>query len=101
MFFGAGILYSIFRVHEKNTITSFQKRALTIVIIGAILSTLIGNYLYLVAVQKIGATTTSAISASAPMVSTPLSAIFLSEKVSFWLIIATVLTITGIILIIS
>jgi len=101
MFFGAGILYSIFRVQEKKPLTSFQRRSIGIIILGAIIGTLIGNSLYLIAVQEIGATTTSAITASAPMVSTPLSALFLKEKISFWLIIATILTVTGIILIIS
>lgn len=55
---------------------------------------------YSYAVKLVGATITSVIIASAPMITAPLSAIFLKEDVNKFIAIGTILTIVGILLVV-
>ena len=81
--------------------TKFNWKSILLVLIAGVIGNTIGSLLYVFALSFTEASTTAAISAAAPLIATPLSILFLKERVSFRLILGTLLTTTGIWLIIS
>ncbi|NHJ86408.1 MAG: DMT family transporter [Asgard group archaeon] len=81
--------------------SQFTVKGFFLVLLAGILGNTIGGLLYVYALAYSAASTTAAISASAPLIAAPLSVIFLKEKMSLLLIMGTIITITGIWLIIS
>jgi DME family drug/metabolite transporter len=72
----------------------------TIVGIGALFGLVMANVVYLMALDAVGTSTTAAIAASGPLITTPLSVIFLKEKIDWEIIKGTILTIIGNILVV-
>ncbi len=70
--------------------------ALAIGIVGLGLSLVVYSY----AIKLVGATVTSLIVASAPMLTAPLSAIYLNEDVNRQVVVGTVLTIIGVLMVV-
>ncbi|MHA1124644.1 MAG: DMT family transporter [Candidatus Heimdallarchaeota archaeon] len=79
-----------------NQKSEFSWKGVLFIILAGIIGNTAGSLLYLLAVSYLPASTTAAITASSPLIATPLSIIFLKEKFSWKLIIGTVLTIGGI-----
>ena len=91
----------IFTVTNRGDNKSeFSWKPLLFVSIAAILGLFVSNILYLYALDLIGTSTTAAIAASGPIIATPLSILFLKEKVDWKIIIGTLLTVGGILLVI-
>ncbi|MBN1329398.1 MAG: DMT family transporter [Candidatus Heimdallarchaeota archaeon] len=67
--------------------------------IAAILGLVGANILYLVAINSLGTSIPAAIAAAGPMIATPLSIIFLKEKVDWKIILGTTFTISGLVVI--
>ncbi|NHJ04718.1 MAG: EamA family transporter [Candidatus Heimdallarchaeota archaeon] len=80
--------------------SKFSWKGILLVLLAGIIGNTAGSLLYVLALQYSTASTTAAITAAAPLIATPLSVIFLKEKITWKLIIGTVLTVTGIWLII-
>ncbi len=78
----------------------FTWKGALIVLIAAIIGNTIGGLLYVFALSYSSASTTAAITASAPLVAAPLSLLLLKEKTSVLLLIGIFLTVIGIWLII-
>jgi len=91
----------IFTVTNRGDNKSeFSWKPILFVSIAAILGLFVSNILYLYALDLIGTSTTAAIAASGPIIATPLSILFLKEKVDWKIIIGTLLTVGGILLVI-
>ncbi|HUU77211.1 MAG TPA: DMT family transporter [candidate division Zixibacteria bacterium] len=80
--------------------SKFSWKGVLLILLAGIIGNTAGSLLYVLALQFSTASTTAAITAAAPLIATPLSVIFLKEKITWKLIIGTVLTVTGIWLII-
>ncbi|MBD3191187.1 MAG: EamA family transporter [Candidatus Heimdallarchaeota archaeon] len=101
MLFLVPISFSIFIGTNRGKRKSyFSKTGILLICIGGILGLFAGNILYLWGVDTVGPSTSAAINASAPLVATPLSIIFLKEKINLRIILGTLLTTGGILLII-
>jgi DME family drug/metabolite transporter len=79
--------------------SEFSWKALLLISIAAVLGLFVSNILYLYALDYIGTSTPAAIAASGPIIATPLSIIFLKEKVDWKIILGTLLTVGGILLV--
>ncbi len=80
--------------------SKFTWKNISFVAISALLGLVVANIIYLLAIKNIEASTTAAIAASGPLIATPLSILFLKERVDWKIIIGTLLTIGGIIIVI-
>ncbi|MFW9922559.1 MAG: EamA family transporter [Candidatus Thorarchaeota archaeon] len=97
----APISWGIFLIADRGKFKSkFTWKGILLVLLAGIIGNTAGGLLYVFALQYADPSTTAAITASAPLVATPLSIIFLKEKISWKLILGTILTIGGIWLII-
>lgn len=92
------LLFFSFPKQRKES--KFTWKGILFVSLAALISLVGANILYLTAVDMIGTSTPAAFAASGPLIATPLSMIFLKEKVDWKIILGTVFTIGGIILII-
>jgi drug/metabolite transporter (DMT)-like permease len=79
--------------HQKS---EFSWKGFLLIIVAGIIGCTAGSLFYLLALSYLPASTTAAITASSPLIATPLSIIFLKEKFSWKLIIGTIITIGGI-----
>jgi len=79
--------------------SKFTWKNISIIAVTALLGLVLGNILYLIAVDIIGSSTPAVIAASGPLIATPLSILFLKEKVDWKIILGTFMTIGGIVLI--
>ena len=82
--------------NHGNQKSEFSWKGILFVILAGIIGNTAGSLLYLLAVSYLPASTTAAITASSPLIATPLSIIFLKERFSWKLVIGTVLTLGGI-----
>ncbi|MHA1442000.1 MAG: EamA family transporter [Candidatus Heimdallarchaeota archaeon] len=90
----------IFTVTNRGDNKSeFSWKPLLLVSIAAVLGLFVSNILYLYALDLIGTSTPAAIAASGPIIATPLSILFLKEKVDWKIILGTLLTVGGILLV--
>jgi drug/metabolite transporter (DMT)-like permease len=97
----APVAMSVFLAGNRGKMKSkFSKKGIALVILAGIIGNTIGSLLYIFALSFSAASTTAAITAASPLIATPLSVIFLKEKVSLLLILGTLLTLSGIWLII-
>ena len=101
MFFLVPVSIPIFFAMNRGEKKSkFSWKSVLLAILASIFSLVISNILYLLAIDLIGASTPAAIAASGPLVATPLAVLFLKEKVDWKIILGTVFTIGGIIMVI-
>lgn len=101
MFFLIPVSIPIFFLMNKGENKSkFTWKSVSLVAIASLLTLVASNILYLLAIDLIGASTPAAIAASGPLVATPLSILFLKEKVDWKIILGTLFTIGGIIMVI-
>ena len=90
----------IFTVTNRGDNKSkFSWKPFILVSIAAVLGLFVSNILYLYALDLIGTSTPAAIAASGPIIATPLSILFLKEKVDWKIITGTLLTVGGILLV--
>jgi len=89
-----------FLTKEHKKVKKISWKTFGLLALAALLSLFVANILYLLALDLIGTSTPSAIAASGPIIATPLSMLFLKEKVDWKIILGTVLTIAGNILVI-
>jgi drug/metabolite transporter (DMT)-like permease len=90
----------IFTVTDRGDSKSeFNWKPILLVSIASVLSLVVSNILYLYALDLIGTSTPAAIAASGPIIATPLSILFLKEKVDWKIILGTLLTVGGILLV--
>ncbi|NHJ49788.1 MAG: DMT family transporter [Asgard group archaeon] len=75
-------------------------KSVSIVGIGALFGLVVANMVYLFALDVVGTSTTAAIAASGPLITTPLSVLFLKEKIDWEIIKGTILTIIGNVLVV-
>ncbi len=80
--------------------SKFSRKGLLFIVIAGLIGNTAGGLLYAFALQYSTASTTAAITAAAPLIATPLAVIFLKEKISWKLVVGTLITISGIWLII-
>ena len=67
-----------------------------IVVVASLLSTVLGTWLFIYAIQTIGAGRNAVIAATAPMTALPFSMVWLHERPTRWTLFGTVLTTLGI-----
>ncbi|NHJ49085.1 MAG: DMT family transporter [Asgard group archaeon] len=97
----APVAVSIFFIGNRGKMKSkFSKKGVILILVAGIIGNTIGSLLYLLALANSEASTIAAITATSPLIATPLSVIFLKEKVSLLLILGTFITLCGIWLII-
>ncbi|NHK31047.1 MAG: DMT family transporter [Asgard group archaeon] len=97
----APVAMSVFLAGNRGKMKSkFSKKGIALVLLAGIIGNTLGSLLYIFALSFSEASTTAAITAASPLIATPLSVIFLKEKVSLLLILGTLLTMCGIWLII-
>jgi drug/metabolite transporter (DMT)-like permease len=95
------ISFVVFMSSNKTTKKNkFTWKSVLLVMLGAAIGTVVGNILYLNAIDLVGPSTASAINASGPLIATPLSILILKEKVNWRIILGTLCTIGGILIII-
>jgi DME family drug/metabolite transporter len=75
-------------------------KSIYLVLIAGFFGMTIGALLYVTAVKMSGASTTAAITASAPVITVPLSAVFLKEKITPMIVVGTILTVVGVLLLV-
>ena len=85
------------RGKQKST---FTKKGILLVLLAGIIGNTAGSLLYLFSLSFTEASTTAAITAASPLIASPLSILLLKEKTSLVLLMGTLLTISGIWLII-
>lgn len=90
-----------FITRKKNNVEKkITGKSVSLVALGSLFGLVIANIVYLMALDSVGTSTTAAIAASGPLISTPLSILFLKEKIDWEIIKGTILTIIGNILVI-
>jgi drug/metabolite transporter (DMT)-like permease len=67
-----------------------------IVIVASLLSTVVGTWLFIYAIQTIGAGPNAVIAGSAPIMALPFSVLWLRERPTRWTLLGTLLTAVGI-----
>jgi drug/metabolite transporter (DMT)-like permease len=67
-----------------------------IIILASLLSTVLGTWLFIYAIQAIGAGRNAVIAATAPMMALPFSMLWLRERPTRWTVVGTLLTTLGI-----
>lgn len=77
-----------------------SSKSVLLVLIAGFFGMAIGSTLYVIAIKLSGASTTAAITATAPVISIPLSAVFLKEKITPLIIVGTFLTVIGVLLLV-
>lgn len=77
-----------------------SSKSILLVLIAGFFGMTIGSTLYVIAIKLSGASTTAAITATAPVISIPLSAVFLKEKITPLIIVGTFLTAIGVLLLV-
>lgn len=93
------IIYFVTR--KKDSIKKkITWKSISLVMIGSLFGLVLANIVYLMALDSVGTSTTAAIAASGPLISTPLSILFLKEKIDWEIIKGTILTIIGTILVV-
>jgi drug/metabolite transporter (DMT)-like permease len=102
MIFLVPFALTIFFVTRKRNSTKkkITWKSVSLVVVGSLLGLVIANVIYLMALDSVGTSTTAAIAASGPLISTPLSILFLKEKIDWEIIKGTILTIIGNILVV-
>jgi drug/metabolite transporter (DMT)-like permease len=85
------------KTEEKRKVTW---KNISIVGVGALVGLVAANIMYLFALDEVGTSTTAAITASGPLISTPLSVLFLKERIDWEIIKGTILTVIGNILVV-
>ena len=101
MFFLVPVSIPIFlALNRGDKKSKFSWKVVLLAILASIFSLVISNILYLLAIDLIGASTPAAIAASGPLVATPLAILFLKEKVDWKIILGTIFTIGGIVMVI-
>ncbi|NHJ41194.1 MAG: DMT family transporter, partial [Asgard group archaeon] len=90
-----------FITRKKNNVEKkITGKSVSLVALGSLFGLVIANIVYLMSLDSVGTSTTAAIAASGPLISTPLSILFLKEKIDWEIIKGTILTIIGNILVI-
>ncbi len=77
-----------------------SQRTLLIILLAGFTGMTLGTLLYVTAVKEIGASSTAALTAISPLITAPLSVIFLKENVSPLIILGTLLTVGGVLLLV-
>ena len=80
--------------------SKFTKKGVILILLAGIIGNTAGSLLYLFSLSFTEASTTAAITAASPLIASPLSILLLKEKTSLVLVMGTLLTISGIWLII-
>lgn len=80
--------------------SKFTKKGVLLVLLAGIIGNTFGSLFYLLSLSYTEASTTAAITAASPLIASPLSILFLKEKTSLLLFMGTLLSISGIWLII-
>jgi drug/metabolite transporter (DMT)-like permease len=70
-----------------------------IIVVASLLGTVVGTWLFIYAIQTIGAGRNAVISATAPMMALPFSIVWLQERPTRWTLLGTLLTAAGIALV--
>ena len=82
-----------------GTLTSspvaLKRQTPTIIIVASLLGTVIGTWLFIYAIQTIGAGRNAVLAATAPMMAIPFSILWLGERPSRWTLLGTLLTTVG------
>ncbi|NHJ32463.1 MAG: DMT family transporter [Asgard group archaeon] len=91
----------VFAAGNRGKLKSkFSKKGVLLVLLAGIIGNTAGSLLYLFSLSFTEASTTAAITAASPLIASPLSILLLKEKMSLVLLMGTLLTISGIWLII-
>ncbi|MBK5113364.1 MAG: DMT family transporter [Candidatus Heimdallarchaeota archaeon] len=97
----APLALAIFFVGNRGKQKSeFSRKGVLLVLLAGIIGNTLGSLFYLFALSYTDASTTAAITAASPLIAAPLSILLLKEKMSLVLVLGTLLTISGIWLII-
>ncbi|MFQ5977603.1 MAG: DMT family transporter [Candidatus Heimdallarchaeota archaeon] len=86
--------------YQKKNWEIPASKSIVLVLIAGFFGMTIGSTLYVIAIKLSGASTTAAITATAPVISIPLSAVFLKEKITPLIIVGTFLTVIGVLLLV-
>ncbi|MBY8993940.1 MAG: DMT family transporter [Candidatus Heimdallarchaeota archaeon] len=91
------ITFTLFLATKKKTNHyKFSWKAVSFVILGALIGLFASNIFYLKSIDILdGTSTPAAIAASGPLITMPLSMLFLKEKVDWKILLGTILTIGG------
>lgn len=76
-----------------------SRREWVIVIVGGVIGWGLGSVLFLLTVTLVGPTKAAILTSVSPLFALPMSVLLLGEKVNSWVILGTVLTVAGIILV--
>jgi drug/metabolite transporter (DMT)-like permease len=85
---------------KKSNHYKFSWKTVSLIALGALLGLFVSNIFYLKSIDFVGTSTPAAITASGPLITMPLSVLFLKERVDWKIILGTILTIGGNVLVI-
>lgn len=94
------LLVPVFFISLKGGRSLPTRRTAAIALITGIFSIALSLLFYSYAVKYVGATITSVMVAAAPIVTAPLSAVYLKEKLGYQVLVGTILTVVGIVLVV-
>ncbi|MFX1533774.1 MAG: DMT family transporter [Promethearchaeota archaeon] len=77
-----------------------SRRTTIIILIGGFFGMSLGTFFYVAAVKFSGASTTAALSATSPLFTLPLAVFFLKEKFSLLVVLGTILTVLGVLILV-
>ena len=80
---------------QWRDLAGLRRQTWLIIIVASLLSTVIGTWLFIYAIQTIGAGPNAVIAAAAPMMALPFSMLWLHEKPTRWTVLGTVVTAAG------
>ncbi len=98
---GSIFLLPIFLIARKRGMSMPSKRATKLTLIAGFFGMGLGSILYVTAVKYTGAAVMSVVAATAPLFALPFSVIFLKEKITSIVFLGTILSVLGIVLVIS
>ena len=78
---------------------SLSRRSLGVLVFAGIVGTGLGSWLFIFAVQEVGAGRTAVLSSVSPLFALPLGALVLGEPITRWVALGTALAVVGIVLI--
>ncbi len=91
------ITFTLFLATKKKTNHyKFSWKSVSFIIVGALIGLFVSNIFYLKSIDILAGTSTpAAIAASGPLITMPLSILFLKEKVNWKIVLGTILTFGG------
>ncbi len=101
MMFGSSIMIPLFFAARNRGMETPPRKSIRIILIGGFLGMTLGSLLYTYSVNFIGAAVSSVLGSTAPLFALPISILILKEKYTLQSLLGAILTVSGVILVVT